>query len=381
MSAHAKLGPSAAKRWMRCTASVAELERLERQLGPEPSGEYAQAGTAKHEAAEYCLRRPNSLPEDTVGKVFEGYMIQEDDVEHFAQYVEMVRNLGKNADLLELETQVKVLDEVWGTADAIVIRDGTLFVIDLKTGYHEIEAEDNPQLMLYGLGAYLAYSPIWEINEICLIISQPRTGHQSLWNIGPEVLEKFHGEVLDAVKEVEEDPQFRPSAGACEWCRNRATCPALTEMVEEEAKQDFAQLELVDLQAAFEKLPLLESYIKGVKAGIMERLEKGHTVPGLKLVEGVRRRRWSDQDRAETYFSRRIPRWRENGYNHVMKSPTQIEKTLKEFKDDLHRPVTDRMLGELIEKAPGKPTITTVDDKRPALEYGAQAAADFDGVG
>ncbi len=43
----------------------------------------------------------------------------------------------------------------FGTADALIIANNTIEVIDLKYGKGvKVDAQNNPQLMLYGLGAF-----------------------------------------------------------------------------------------------------------------------------------------------------------------------------------------------------------------------------------
>ena len=377
MSNHAKLGPSAAHRWMTCTGSVAAVEAAMERLGEEKAGPAAELGTALHEAAEWCLTE-NEAPHNAVGKIFNGYEVLDEHLEWFEEYVYMVRGLTPGAELVALEEQVEVIpDLVWGTADAIVIKDGVLYVVDLKTGYNRVDAHDNYQLMLYALGAWLTYECVWSITKVVMVISQPRINNLSRQEVGLDELVLFHTRVLDVVAEIEEGGELRPSEDACRYCRARATCPALSGFALEAAQQDFADLDEAQLQYAYAQLPLLEIYIKGVKAGIMERLEKGIPVEGLKLVEGRKIRKWADEKHAEQYLSRRLPKWKENGYNHSLKSPAQMEKALKAHADELHRPVTEKMLDRLITQSAGKPTIASEDDKRPALEYGDRARADF----
>jgi RecB family exonuclease len=43
--------------------------------------------------------------------------------------------------------------EQFGTADAIVVGDGELTIVDLKTGFRPVDATNNTQLMTYALGA------------------------------------------------------------------------------------------------------------------------------------------------------------------------------------------------------------------------------------
>lgn len=377
MSAHAKLGPSAGVRWMTCTASVADIERHIEKYGETPAGEAAELGTACHMAAEWCLRN-NKSTYHCVGEVFNGHKITEEMTEWFDDYVEGILwlNHSDNRRLLKIEERVTVEgDLVWGTADAILILDKTLHIVDLKTGYNKVDAVDNVQLLLYALGAFQTYSLIYEIEDVVMTIYQPRIENHSVWQVSPNYLKKFRDRLDDALLEIESGPQYRPSPGACQWCPVRGRCAALDSLVRKEAQQDFAAMDQHHLAVAWERLPLIDVYVKGVKAAVMESLERGEDVPGLKLVEGRRSRQWMNQEEAEKYLSRRIPKFKATAYEHKFRSPAQIEGILK--KVETFKP-TD--IEPLIEFRAGPPTIVKAEDKRPGISPGDRAAADFSAV-
>lgn len=56
-----------------------------------------------------------------------------------------------------------------------IIADRTLHVIDFKYGQGMlVEAENNPQRMLYALDTLAVYECLYEIDEASMIIYQPR---------------------------------------------------------------------------------------------------------------------------------------------------------------------------------------------------------------
>lgn len=378
--AHAALGPSSASRWLECTGSVALVAEAEARHGAEPAGEHAARGTFLHEIAEKAINEDLPLSA-LVGEDWlndgHSFIFSDDDIEDIEDYVLYAQGLRQTAEYFAVEQKVTIVpDLVWGTADMVAVEDRILFVADLKTGFHRVEALGNPQLMLYALGAHLALKHVYEYDKVMMVIGQPRIGNMDVATISIEDLEAFSRTVDRAIREIRDKPIFRPTDKGCQYCAARATCPALGEVVRERAQADFAEMEEHELQEAWEMIPLLKHYISGVQARIMTRLERGEQVPGLKLVAGRRTRAWVDETQTEKYLSRRVPKFKTNAYAHKLLSPTQMEKLIKRLgPDGLHKPATK--LDELIEYKQSGPTIALAEDKRPALEMGSRAAADF----
>lgn len=141
MSEHAKLSPSGAHRWMRCPASLRREEDF-----PDESSVYAQEGTRAHEAAAAILegREPQWEEDDVVSGM----------PEYVQSYVDLVRELAQGGTLL-VEQRVSfspymggAAASAFGTSDAVILKDPTLTVVDLKYGMGvKVDAEDNEQLM------------------------------------------------------------------------------------------------------------------------------------------------------------------------------------------------------------------------------------------
>jgi len=370
---HAKLSPSSAKRWMTCPGSVKLIDQVEERMGKEPDSSYAALGTSLHEASEWCLRNREG-PEAAVGLEFYGHTVVEDDLDRFADYVHLVNSLPGST---YYEQKVTVIEgTVWGTSDTINIDNTKLTIIDLKTGYNRVDAEDNEQMLTYALGAYMPYGRVYDITEIEMIISQPIIGHESRWTIGVNELNAFYARVVEAIEQIRLKPDHCvPSDDACHWCRARGTCPTLRTLARNEARKDFEQMDLMALAEAVSMLPMLEHYISGVKARTQETLERGEEVPGFKLVEGRKSRGWTSEESVMKYLSRKLPKFKQTGFNHKFKSPAQIEKEIKRQGDAMFRPTPK--LKEFIESRPGKPTVVPTKDKRPELVAGQSAAADF----
>ena len=100
---------------------------------------------------------------------------------HTDTYLDYIRDVSIKlpaVPFVEVEKRVdfsKYVPEGFGTADCIMIQGNTLFVIDFKYGKGvPVSAEENPQMMLYALGAYEACKILYPITKIHLGIVQPR---------------------------------------------------------------------------------------------------------------------------------------------------------------------------------------------------------------
>ncbi len=134
--------------------------RLEEQFQDEPGGSvYAEEGTAAHALAEHklkkALKRRSKRPVsdyhcDEMEECTDGY------VAFAMEQVELARQECKDPVVL-IEQRLDYsayVPEGFGTGDLLIVADHVLTVIDLKYGKGvAVEAEWNPQMMLYGLGA------------------------------------------------------------------------------------------------------------------------------------------------------------------------------------------------------------------------------------
>lgn len=74
--------------------------------------------------------------------------------------------------------------EGFGTGDCVIIADGTLHIVDFKYGRGIlVEAKDNPQMMLYALGALELFDCLYDIDTVSMTIFQPRRGNVSTYTL------------------------------------------------------------------------------------------------------------------------------------------------------------------------------------------------------
>ena len=61
--------------------------------------------------------------------------------------------------------------EGFGTGDCVIVADKALHIIDFKYGQGVlVSAENNPQMMLYALGALKAFDSLYHIGSVSMTI-------------------------------------------------------------------------------------------------------------------------------------------------------------------------------------------------------------------
>jgi hypothetical protein len=362
MTAHAKLGASNAHRWLACPGSVAAEDGL-----PNTSSPFAEEGTVAHELADLALR---------VGSGALDNFADQEMVDFVRVYVEYVNNLAAGAESVDIEARVTYDDWVpggFGTADAIVVRGNTLHICDLKYGMGvRVDAEENPQGMLYALGAWLMTELVYDIERVQIHIIQPRLDHISQWEISvPDLLRWAEWVKQRAEETLDADARRVPGEKQCRFCRAKASCGALQKMTQDIILADFDDLDhmpkantLTDdqMRRALEGKSLIEAWLGAIESLVRERLGNGVDFPGYKLVEGKSNRQWSDDWAAAVRLADLIG----NDKAYVppkLISPTQAEKVLGKKRT--------AEIADLITKPSGAPTLVHETDKRPAISISA----------
>ena len=363
---HALLSASGAHRWLACPPSAT----LEAGL-PESSSSAAEQGTAAHELAEWKLRRalhdaPTTKPVSSWHDA-EMETLTDDYVAFVQERLRDVRQACADPQVL-IEQRLDfshVVPGGFGTGDCVIIAEPTLQIIDLKYGQGVmVEAEHNPQLMLYALGALHAFGDLYDIETVAVTIYQPRRSNVSTWTIPVTELETWAEQVVKprAALAASGDGEFAPGEW-CRFCKLAPTCRTRAEANLALAKHEFAPpAELTDAEIA--QLPDLKAWAADVEAHALSlAVNQGKTWPGFKLVEGRSIRKYVDESAvAKTAEAAGVDVW-----DRKLKTITALEKQLgkKRFSD---------LLGDLVVKPAGKPTLVPESDKRPALEI--QSATD-----
>ena len=110
----------------------------------------------------------------------------------------------------------------------MIIADRTLHIIDFKYGQGVlVEAENNPQMMLYSLGALAVYECLYDIDEVSMTIYQPRRENISTWTISVEALKEWaEKELIPKAKLAFEGKGEYVPGPWCVFCKAAVKCRA-----------------------------------------------------------------------------------------------------------------------------------------------------------
>lgn len=377
---HAILSASGASRWMKCPPSA----RLEETL-PESTSAYAEEGQIAHSLAEQAINAwLNGTTVSDAEKQKTG--LANDVIEAVQIYVDLAiekineaRARSSDAVILLEETvsYTEYAEEGFGTGDLIVISDKVMEITDLKMGKGvPVSAIGNPQMRLYGLGAYAAYGWLYDIETVRMTIVQPRLDSVSTEEMTVEDLLAW-GESIKpvAAQAFAGEGEFQPG-DHCRFCRAKVKCRARADQNLALVKYEFRDPKLLDDQDIAEILAQadrLQTWAKDVADYALTAALDGKEWPGWKLVEGRRVRKYTDADKvAETLLA--------NGYpdallfERSLLGITAMEKVVgkKKFSE---------LLTELIETPPGKPALVPESDKRQPLDRQAATRRDFEEAG
>lgn len=174
---HAVLSASSSYRWLACPPSAMECARL-----PDVQSDFAKQGTEAHALCEYKMKKAlGQKGKDPTKSLtyFDEEMAECTDA--YAQFVLETLAAAKTTckDPLVLVEQrldfSRWVPEGFGTGDCLIVADDTLSVIDYKHGLGVlVEAEKNPQMMCYALGALELFDGIYDIQKVSMTIFQPR---------------------------------------------------------------------------------------------------------------------------------------------------------------------------------------------------------------
>ena len=362
MAAHAVLSASGSKKWMSCPASI----RLESNYPTEKSSSFAALGTGAHALAEYCLTHSIIDVDSQFGKSFENIKVDQEMVEAVQQYVDYVNLEAEGAEEFLIEQRVslsRIRESMFGTADAIVIKDGVCNVIDLKDGAGvRVSSYENTQGLYYAAGVSMAYGKRYDIHTYKITIVQPRMDNISEYEVTAGKLQQWIENILKPAVKATEDPDalLNPTVDGCRWCRAKPDCHALAEFSFGKAVEGFdtitpepkmKQPDFItskQLSIIYSNLPLMKMFIKTIEEKVLLDLQNGKTVEGYTLVEGRSTRAWKNPAAFERKMKLKKFRVADIYQPRKLISPTQAEKLLGKNHD---------LLEGQIYKPIGKPTV------------------------
>lgn len=375
MEKHALLSASSSHRWLNCPPSARLCEGYE-----DKGSEYAQEGTDAHSLCEHKLKL--ALGMDTTDPT-ENLSFYNEEMEQcacdYAGYVmellEEAKKICKDPVVL-IEQRLdfsRFVAEGFGTGDCVIIADGTLYIVDYKHGKGvEVSAVENPQMMLYALGALELFDGIYDIDTVRMAIFQPRRENVSVCVMAKDdLLQWAYNDLMAKAKLAYEGGGEFACGDWCRFCKAKAACRKRAEYNLELAKYDFAMpdtLEDAEIAAILEKADELAAWAADVKEFALQQALGGVKYAGFKVVEGRSNRKYTDEEAvADT-----VKKAGYDPYEPKLLGITAMEKLLgkKQFA---------KLLSGLVEKPQGKPVLVLESDKRQEMNIDkvASAAEDF----
>ena len=363
MADHAVLSASGSHRWLNCTPSA----RLELEF-ENTGSEAAREGTAAHALCEHKLkralhmrsRRPISdYDSDEMEECTDTY------VDFVMEQYEAAKQVCEDPVILieqRLDFSCYVPDG-FGTGDCLIISDDRLHIIDFKYGMGVlVEAEGNPQMKLYALGALAVYDALYDIREVSMTIFQPRRENVSTWTIPVEDLKAWAENELKPRAKMAYDGEGEYLPGEwCTFCRAAVRCRARAEEKLKLAQTEFRMPPLLtdaEIAEILAVLPDLTKWANEIAAYALDAaLNHGKEWNGFKVVEGRSVRKYRDEAAVAEAA-------KEAGYKDIYR---QSLIPLTEMQRLMGKDRFEEILGGLITKAPGRPTLVPKSDRRPAM--------------
>lgn len=375
---HALLSPSAAHRWMNCTAAPLLEKDVE-----DKSSTFAEEGTLAH---AYCAKKLKeflglSVDEENaeISQLNEQYHSGEMD-EYTDTYKTIVlekfnaaRAKTKDAQLL---VEVKLdfshyVPDAFGTSDAIIIADGVMEVIDFKYGKGvKVSAVENPQMMIYAIGAWDLFNFEYDIHKVRMTIVQPRIDNLSEFELdAADLINWVVNELEPKAHEAYAGGKQKPGEW-CRFCKVKATCKALSSLCvgSQQAYPDPRKISKEVMEAAI--LPFLSTFktwLSGIEEYSLEQALSGVQYKGYKIVEGRSIRKITDPTAVMQLLDK------EGFAKEDYIKPTEL-RSITDLEKLIGKKRFGTLCSEYINKPQGKPTLVPESDKRPAFN---QAADDF----
>ena len=360
---HALLSASSSERWLNCPPSARLCESYN-----DKGSNYAAEGTDAHELCEYKLRQALGIEaKDPTENLTWFNEEMADCASGYAAYIlEQVEAAKQNcADpVVLIEQRVdfsRWVESGFGTADCIIIADGTLQICDYKHGLGVlVSAEKNPQMQCYALGALELFDGIYDIDTVLMTIYQPRRDNISTYELSKDEICRWADEVLKPTADLAFAGDGYFLCGEwCGFCKAKHDCRARADANTELARYDFKLPPLLtdeEVEEILTRVDDLVAWATDIKEYALQQAISGKEWNGWKLVEGRSNRRYTN----ETEVADAVSSAGFDPYDHKVLGITAMQKLLGKSR-------FDELLAAYIEKPQGKPTLVPESDKRPVM--------------
>ena len=356
MAEHSLLGASGAHRWLHCPASIQYTKDM-----PDRSSADAEQGTRVHELCAWMLKQyldsHHCINHQQIEKP--DFEFDQDSIDCATEYVYFIAQQIQNHDTVLIEQRVDFSESIgvpdsFGTADCIIIGNGRIHIVDYKNGVGvKVDANDNPQMKLYAIGALNELGDIYDdIQTVSMTIIQPH-----IHNIST------HADIPVEQLKADIEQNFKPQAikansGSdefcagdwCRFCKGRTTCRCHAQQFEifnESFNKSAESLTDDEITEVLTKIDALISWGKEIKEFAVECAQRGHQWNGFHLASKSTRKFTSETAVAEALKQGGI-----EPYEHIEKL-----KTLTALEKEFGKKTINDLIGNLIEKVAGKETL------------------------
>jgi hypothetical protein len=254
-----------------------------------------------------------------------------------------------NRDIVQFEQYVNTglntipssgfITDIGGTADCIIIDWPTeLHIIDFKYGAGiSVDPYENLQLLIYAAGALNIED---DVEKVTLHIVQPRDkygNHIKTWTLSKNELEtKWIPNLKKAVSNCHNKQTTYKLGDWCRWCKGASAgiCPKVTRTAQKltKTKKDTkVPAEVKKLSKLLQSEKAVLEYFNRAKMEAFNRLQRGESIPGYKLVQSFGNTRWKDG--VEDYINQFT--WNHRLYTEKLMTPNQAKKECKECNIEL----------------------------------------------
>ena len=367
---HALLSASSSHRWLNCPPSARLCEAY-----VDKGSDYAAEGSDCHALCEFRLKQALGIPAENHIENLSWYSEEmEDCAAGYTAYVTELFETAKQTctdPVVLIEQRVdfsRWVKDGFGTADCILIADGTLNICDYKHGKRvEVSAERNPQMMLYALGALEIFDGIYDIDTVRMTIFQPRKSNVSVYEMSKDNLLEWADAELTRKAQLAYEGQGEFHCGEwCRFCKAKAECRERAEANLAIAKYDFEEPALLDdaeIADILGKVDALTAWAADVKDYALQQAVSGKEWSGWKLVEGRSNRKYTN----DAVVAATVEGAGFDPYERKVLGITAMQKMLGKSR-------FEELLAPYIEKPQGRPTLVPESDKRPAMNT---AKSDF----
>ena len=379
---HALLSASGAHRWLHCTGSPL----LEKDF-PDSTSVYAQEGTLAHYLCELKLmaytgeitkRKLTSMK----NKLMKSELWQPEMDSTSEAYLDYIKDITMSYTVKPVILTEKKVDfsryvpEGFGTADCLILAGDTLHVVDYKHGKGVVvDADHNPQMMLYALGAMSELSLLYRFTFVHMTIVPPRVNNISEFTMTADELIEWGESVVKPKAEAAMSGKGEFEAGDwCRFCRAKRQCKTRYESndslyPELSERHDPRLITLDELGEYLRRGRDMAAWLEDMREYALSESLAGANVPGWKAVEGRGSRAFTDTDEAVDILIK-------NGIDESVLYERRV-LTLAQMEKAVGKKAFGEIVGNLVVKNPGKPTLVEESDKRPKITNQPTAADVF----